>query len=92
MKTMKNWNQFNESNSEKLNEALSELQKSYRSYFKEMLAIYDVKSPAKLSEEKKKEFFDNIKKYWTKGKGPVKIGEDLIDAIGHEHYSSYKKK
>ena len=37
--------------------------------------------PAKLSEEKKKDFFDNIKKYWTKGSGAIKIGQDLIDII-----------
>jgi len=88
MKTVKNWKQFNESNStnttdELLTEkALSELQKTYRAYFKEMLKIYDVTSPAKLSKEMKKEFFKNIRKYWVKGKGPSKIGEDLSDAIG----------
>jgi len=88
MKTIKNWNQFNESintsiNNDTLNEkALSELQKEYRKYFKEMLAIYDVKSPAKLSKEMKSEFFKNIRKYWVKGNGPSKLGEDLVDAIG----------
>jgi len=79
IKTIKNWEQFNESAS--INEKLSTLQIEYRVYFKEMLAIYDVKSPAKLSEEKKKDFFDNIKKYWTKGSGAIKIGQDLIDII-----------
>jgi len=88
MKTVKNWKQFNESNSTNTNDelltekALSELQKTYRAYFKEMLKIYDVNSPAKLSKEMKKEFFKNIRKYWIKGKGPSKLGEELSDAIG----------
>jgi len=83
MNTIKYWKQFNESvNTEELNEkALSELQKEYRKYFNEMLAIYDVKSPAKLSKEMKKEFFKNIRKYWVKGKGPIKLGDDLIEVI-----------
>ena len=69
--------QYNES----INEKLSTLQKEYREYFKFILDCYDVKSPAKLSEEKKKEFFDNVNKYWTKGKGATKdldkIKEDI---------------
>jgi len=85
MKNLQGWEQFNENNSteELLTEkALSELQKVYRAYFKEMLAIYNVNSPAKLSKEMKKEFFKNIRKYWVKGKGPSKTGEELVDAIG----------
>ena len=86
MENLQNWDQFNENinfDENILNEkALSELQKEYRKYFKEMLAIYDVKSPAKLSKEMKKEFFNNIRKYWIKGKGPSKIGGELIAAIG----------
>jgi len=74
---IKNFGQFTES----LNEKLSPLQDEYRKYFKFMLDCYGVKSPKKLSEEKKKEFFDNIKKYWTKGKGVSKdldkIKEDI---------------
>ena len=64
-----------------LNEKLSALQTEYREYFKFILDCYGVKSPAKLSDEKKKEFFDNINKYWTKGKGATKdldkIKEDI---------------
>jgi len=71
---------FNEYN-ESVNEKMSPLQEEYREYFKFMLDCYDVKSPSKLSEEKKKEFFDNINKYWTKGKGATKdldkIKEDI---------------
>jgi len=64
-----------------MEKVLSELQKEYRKYFKEMLSIYDVTSQSKLSDEKKKEFFKNIRKYWVKGKGPSKIGEELDEAI-----------
>ena len=88
MKNLQDWKQFNESYSsdnEMLTEkALSELQKIYRSYFKDMLKAYGVKSPAKLSKEKKKEFFKNIRKYWVKGKGPSKTGEELIDAVNEK--------
>ena len=85
MKNVQNWEQFNESlttTDDMLTEkALSELQKIYRVYFKDMLKAYDVNSPAKLSKEMKKKFFKNIRKYWVKGKGPSKTGEELIDAV-----------
>jgi len=73
---LKNWQQFNESYN--LNEELTSLQEEYRKYFKFMLDCYGVKSPSKLSDEKKKEFFKNIKKYWVKGKGVTK-DFDLIE-------------
>jgi hypothetical protein len=76
---LKNWEQFNQS----LNEELSLLQKEYREYFKFMLDCYDVSSPSKLSDEKKSEFFSNIKKYWVKGKGVTKDLEKIkIDICG----------
>lgn len=81
MKTIKNWQQFNENNSEKLNEALSNLQKEYREFFRTMLDCYEVSSPTKLSDEKKKEFFDNVKKYWVKGKGCTKSLEDIKEEV-----------
>lgn len=50
---------------------LSPLQKAYRKYFKEMLKVYNVDSPAQIKpEDKKSEFFNNIKKYWINGEGP----------------------
>ena len=55
-----------------INEELSNLQEEYRRYFKFMLDCYNVKSPSKLPDNKKKEFFANIKKYWVKGKGATK--------------------
>lgn len=81
---IKNWKQFNENvteNTDAINEALSKLQTEYREYFKHMLKCYDVSSPSKLSDEKKKEFFDNIKKYWTKGKGCTKSLEAIEEDI-----------
>tara|TARA_R110000737_G_scaffold208730_1_gene226652 strand:+ start:1608 stop:2186 length:579 start_codon:yes stop_codon:yes gene_type:complete len=55
---------------ESLDEAeLSPLQTEYREYFKDVLASFDVTSPAKLSFEKTKEFFNKIKEGWVKGKG-----------------------
>jgi len=76
---LKTWTQFTDS----LNEELSLLQKEYREYFKFMLDCYDVSSPTKLSDEKKSEFFDNIKKYWVKGKGTTKNLDDIkIDICG----------
>jgi len=42
------------------------LQIEYKEYFKFMLKCYDVDSPNSLSDEKKSEFFDNIKKLYDK--------------------------
>lgn len=81
MKNVKNWNQFNESLEYQINEELSDLQIEYRKYFKSILDCYDVKSPSKLSEEKKKEFFDNVKKYWVKGEGSVKDIKEICEEI-----------
>jgi hypothetical protein len=47
----------------------SELQKSYQDYFQGKLDKFGVKSPADLSDEKKKEFFNEIAKEWEAGKG-----------------------
>ena len=66
---------------ESVNEKLSGLQLEYREYFKTILDCYGVKSPAKLSDEKKKEFFDNVNKYWTKGKGASKDLDKIKDDI-----------
>ncbi len=70
---IKKWKQFNEK--------LSDLQVEYRKYFNFMLDCYNVKSPTKLSEEKKKEFFSNIKKYWIKGQGITKDYEEIKKEI-----------
>ena len=47
----------------------SDLQKSYQDYFKSKLDKFGAKSPADLSDEQKKEFFNEISKEWEKGKG-----------------------
>ena len=90
---LKKWNEFNEKKTNEtektmLNEAMSKLQKEYREYFKFMLKCYDISSPAKLSDEKKKEFFKNIKKYWTKGQG---VSKDF-DVIEEEVCGKKDKK
>ena len=72
-----NFKEFNQN----VNEKLSDVQKEYREYFRFMLDCYNVKSPIKLSEEKKKEFFDNVKKYWIKGKGVSKEFDKIKDDI-----------
>lgn len=51
-----------------INEA-SELQKSYQDYFKSKLDKFGAKSPAELSEDDKKKFFNEISTEWEKGKG-----------------------
>ena len=76
---IKNWEQFNES--QNINEELSALQKEYREFFQFMLKCYDITSPTKLSDEKKSEFFDNIKKYWVKGKGCTKSLDKIEEDI-----------
>ena len=48
---------------------LSKLQQEYRDYFMATLEEFGVDSPAKLSDEKKREFFAAIKSGWVKGKG-----------------------
>jgi len=40
----------------------------YQEFFKTVLEKFKVKSPAELSDEKKKEFFNYIEKNWTKEK------------------------
>jgi hypothetical protein len=60
----------------------SELQKSYQEYFQNKLDKFGVKSPADLSDEKKKEFFNEISKEWEAGKGVEEsyIKEDEVKA------------
>ena len=60
---------INESRSTLLEAERSALQKEYEQYFNDMLAKYEVKSPAALSDEQKSSFFNDIKSGWVKGKG-----------------------
>jgi len=64
---------LHEFTTESVNEAEhSPLQKEYKEYFQEVLAEFDVKSPAELDFEKTKEFFNKIKEGWVKGEGRKK--------------------
>jgi hypothetical protein len=56
---------------------LSQLQKDYRKFFAGLLDRYDVESPADLTDEQKKDFFDNINKNWTSGEGQKKDPKDI---------------
>jgi hypothetical protein len=66
------------------NKELSPLQKEFRQFFSELLKKFNVESPAELTDDQKREFFDAIAKYWENGKGPkkdpkeIKVGESLI--------------
>jgi hypothetical protein len=62
--------------------AMSDLQKDWRDYFGAKLAKFGVESPADLDEEKKKEFFNDLKSDWEKGKGATAAGKKDIEAQG----------
>jgi hypothetical protein len=65
----------------KMNEE-SALQKEYQEFFDALLNKYNVKSPAELSDDKKSEFFDEIKKHYTTGKGVKDSGKKIVDEFG----------
>ena len=52
----------------KLEEEKSAKQEEYTKFFNAKLKKYDVTSPSELDDEKKKKFFDEIEKGWTKDK------------------------
>ena len=66
------------SNKRQVNEAEG-LKKEYEEVFTALLDKYKVKSPADLDDNKKVEFFDEIKSHYTAGKGQTKKGEELVD-------------
>ena len=58
----------------------SKLQDEYREFFKHVLDLYEVKSPASIKDEEcKKEFFNKIQKGWIKGEGLSEYGKKLMD-------------
>jgi hypothetical protein len=61
---------------------MSELQKSYKDYFGAKLNKFGAKSPADLTEEQKKEFFNEIKKDWEKGQGAKPAGKADVEEHG----------
>lgn len=58
----------------------SDLQKEYQEFFSALLSKYGVDSPAELDDDKKSEFFDEIKKHYEAGKGVKDSGQEIIDA------------
>jgi hypothetical protein len=62
---------------------LSPKQKAYRKFFRKKLKDNDVDSPAKLKEEEKSEFFNDIKKTWKKEVKTIEgfILESTIDSL-----------
>jgi hypothetical protein len=61
---------------------LSALQKNWREYFGAKLAKFDAKSPADLDDEKKKEFFNDLKKDWERGQGAAEAGKKDVETHG----------
>jgi hypothetical protein len=56
---------------------LSPLQKKFREFFFKLLDKFGVNSPAELTDEQKKEFFDAIAKWWINAVGPKKDPEEI---------------
>jgi hypothetical protein len=71
MKKLSKWAPLLKEQEEK---ELSNLQKSWRDYFKSKLDKFGANSPADLSEEDKKNFFNELKKDWERGEGPKSNG------------------
>lgn len=59
----------------------SEAQDAYREFFRNKLEEFGVKSPAELSEEKKKEFFNTIKTVWPEVKEEM-LNESVSNMVG----------
>lgn len=60
---------------------MSDLQKEYQEFFDKKLEEYGVSSPAQLSEEDKKKFFNEIELEWEEGKGPAKSAASVYDRL-----------
>lgn len=59
----------------------SEAQDAYREFFRAKLEEFGVKSPAELSEDKKKEFFNTIKTVWPEVKEEM-LNESVSNMVG----------
>jgi hypothetical protein len=57
----------------------SKKQEEYSKFFKAKLAEYNVESPADLSEEDKKDFFNKIQYGWIAGVGAKHDDKDLME-------------
>ena len=75
---MKHLKQYESFLNEKKKE--SPLQKEYRKFFSHLLDLYGVKSPRSFGKDKAKakEFYKEIEKGWSKGKGLTQYGKDLM--------------
>ena len=88
---MKSFSEF-VSSKRKVNEAEG-LKKEYEEVFRALLDKYEVDSPAELSDEKKVEFFEEIKKHYTAGKGQTEKGKELAkNAPSEEEVEADKEK
>lgn len=57
--------------------ALSDLQREYRKFFRELLGLMDATSPADLTDEQKVQLFNAVSKHWQKGVGARKDAKDI---------------
>ena len=64
-----------------IKQIIKEEETSYQKFFKSVLKKFNVDSPNKLSDDKKKEFFNYIEKNWTKEKTDEQIQEEKIRNI-----------
>lgn len=75
---------------------LSELQKEYRIFFLGKMTLYGVKSPTELTNDKKSEFFTEIKEDWAKHKlTKKKLKEDdeqKVESEAMEPVVAYEKR
>ena len=53
-------------------------QEQYAQFFKKILQKYNVTSPQDLTDDKKKDFFDDIAKGWEEGEGLTPSGEEMM--------------
>jgi len=72
-----------------LKEAKSGNKEEYQAFFKEKLKKFDVESPADLSEEDKKKFFNEIEKEWKGTNEALKESLKLSDLKVGETYKVY---
>ena len=59
----------------------SKLQDEYREFFKKLLSLYDVKSPAQFKgkEVLAKKFYKDVSEGWSKGNGLTQYGKKLME-------------
>lgn len=82
LKHIKNFSTFSEmlkrQKEEKKLQEKSAAQREYADFFLKMLQDYDVSSPAELSDQDKKEFFNKIASTWNKNEKRQTISESFV--------------